>query len=92
MNFDDVLAQEEYLFEEASDAGQTVPLDSLVGCPFCGSDGYVEKWELSNYWSVGCTKCQCTFKNIFETESQAIQFWNTRAPNVRNEARKTTKE
>ena len=30
MNFDDVLAQEEYLFMEGSDAGQTVPLDSLV--------------------------------------------------------------
>ena len=28
MNFDDVLAQEEYLFEEATDEGQTVPLDS----------------------------------------------------------------
>jgi len=30
MNFDDVLAQEEYLFEEATDAEQTVPLKPLV--------------------------------------------------------------
>ena len=56
----------------------------LKPCPFCGGDGVIVKYKLSEKipfesWRAYCPKCShCTY---YREEKDAIEAWNRRADN-----------
>ena len=65
-------------------AGQTVPLDSLVSCPFCGSKAKL--WEKENRLEVHCDGfgCYTVQKCLSHSKQDAIDKWNSRTANDMN--------
>ena len=59
-------------------------MSDLKPCPFCGARGFVEMDE-SWYWEYHayCIKCSATLGH-FDTESEAIEAWNTRTGGADN--------
>lgn len=56
----------------------------ILPCPFCGSDGVIEKVEavLGVRKSVGCNTEECMGyqSNVtFSTEREAVKAWNKRS-------------
>lgn len=61
----------------------------LKSCPFCGGNLIIpnlktwpEIWpDGENYkpfWEIHCLECGAGFNDIFETEEDAVNRWNTR--------------
>ena len=52
---------------------------TLLSCPFCGGEATVERIGKSGYFYVACNTAYCCDFGKFNTESEAIAAWNTRA-------------
>ena len=51
----------------------------LEPCPFCGGESTVERIGKSGYLYIACNTAYCCDFGRFDTESEAIAAWNTRA-------------
>lgn len=54
-------------------------MTSLKPCPFCGGEATVERIGRSGYYYVACNTAYCCDYGKFDTESEVIAAWNTRA-------------
>lgn len=58
----------------------------LKSCPFCGGNMIIPHLKMwpeggENYkpnWEIHCLECGAGFNDIFETEEDAVNRWNTR--------------
>ena len=63
-------------------------MPELKPCPFCGGEAELSK-SSGGDWIVGCTngKClMCPWSFGFKTKKEAIESWNTRAYEEKNDA------
>ena len=51
----------------------------LEPCPFCGGEATVERIGKSGYFYIACNTAYCCDFGRFDTESEAITAWNSRA-------------
>ena len=52
----------------------------LKKCPFCGSEAKIDKPSRgAPGWQVFCTKCEAVATDVFGSEAEAMEAWNTRA-------------
>lgn len=59
-------------------------MSELKPCPFCGGEAkaYVRDYGDTHYWRVSCSSDKCGVNpvtNVYHTEAEAIDAWNTRA-------------
>lgn len=57
-------------------------MTELKPCPFCGGEGYVAHKVLppgiDAWYGCGCKRCRVQFGCYKDTETEAIEQWNTR--------------
>lgn len=79
---DNVLSDMRKLYDEVAGVGyfNWEKSNEPRNCPFCGAEAFVGKWQMSNYWTIGCSNvacaCNTAFQNRFESKEKAISFWN----------------
>ena len=56
-------------------------MEKLKPCPFCGGGAYIHRTDFLNaesVYGVRCCDCESSSSQLYDTEMEAIEAWNTR--------------
>lgn len=56
-------------------------MTELKPCPFCGGGAYIHRTDFLNaesVYGVRCCDCESSSSQLYDTELEAIEAWNTR--------------